>query len=68
MSETEVQYHPVPQPDDIPVREREDAMGGYLMMFAALAAGLPLPIINLIAAIIYFYINNIFFFIFINYC
>lgn len=58
MSETEVQYHPVPQPDDIPVREREDAMGGYLMMFAALAAGLPLPIINLIAAIIYFYINK----------
>ena len=51
-------YHPVPQPDDIPVREREDAMGGYLMMFAAMAAGLPLPIINLIAALIYFYINK----------
>lgn len=58
MSEIESLYHPVPQPDDIPLREREDAMGGYLMMFAALAAGLPLPIINLIAAIIYFYINK----------
>lgn len=58
MVEQESQYHPVPQPDDIPIREREDAMGGYLMMFAALAAGLPLPIINLIAAVVYFYINK----------
>ncbi len=58
MAGLEAKYHPVPQPDDIPIREREDAMGGYLMMFAALAAGLPLPIINLIAAIIYFYINR----------
>jgi uncharacterized Tic20 family protein len=58
MTRKEIQYHPVPQPDDIPVREREDAMGGYLMMFASLAAGLPLPIINLIAAIIYFYLNQ----------
>lgn len=58
MSEIESQYHPVPQPGDIPIREREDAMGGYLMMFAALAAGLPLPVINLIAAIIYFYVNK----------
>lgn len=58
MSEINAKYHPVPQPDDIPIREREDAMGGYLMMFAAIAAGLPLPIINLIAAVIYFYINR----------
>jgi uncharacterized Tic20 family protein len=58
MSELNANYHPVPQPDDIPGREREDAMGGYLMMFAALAAGLPLPIINLIAAVIYFFINR----------
>ncbi|MCH8319303.1 MAG: hypothetical protein IIA88_12580, partial [Bacteroidetes bacterium] len=42
-------YLPVPQPDEIPTREKEDAMGAYLMMFAAIAAGLPLPIINLIA-------------------
>lgn len=51
-------YHPVPQPDDIPIREREDAMGAYLMMFGALAAGLPLPIINLLAALIYYFVNS----------
>lgn len=51
-------YFPIPQPDEIPTREREDAMGAYLMMFAALAAGLPLPILNLIAAIIYYFINR----------
>jgi uncharacterized membrane protein len=33
-------------------------MGAYLMMFAALGAGLPLPIINLIAAVVYYYINK----------
>lgn len=57
MSEEE-KYHPVEQPDDISTRDREDAMGAYLMMFAALAAGLPLPIINLIAALIYYYTNR----------
>ncbi len=51
-------YHPLPQPEEIPVREREDAMGAYLMMFASIGAGLPLPIINLIAAIIYFFVNK----------
>ncbi|MBT3648474.1 MAG: DUF4870 domain-containing protein [Flavobacteriales bacterium] len=51
-------YHPLPQPDEISEREREDAMGAYLMMFAAVAVALPLPIINLIAAVIYFYINR----------
>jgi uncharacterized Tic20 family protein len=51
-------FHPIPQPDEIPNREKEDAMGAYLMMFAALAAGLPLPIINLVAALIYFYVNK----------
>lgn len=58
MTREEELYHPVEQPDDIPTRVREDAMGAYLMMFGALAAGLPLPIINLIAAIIYYYINK----------
>ena len=53
MTDTNNLYHPVEQPDDISLRDREDAMGGYLMMFAALAAGLPLPIINLIASIVY---------------
>lgn len=51
-------YYPVPQPEDLDIREREDAMGAYLMMFAALGAGLPLPILNLVAAIIYYYINK----------
>ncbi|MBI2967032.1 MAG: DUF4870 domain-containing protein [Bacteroidetes bacterium] len=51
-------YHPVPQPEEIPIREREDAMGAYLMMFAAIGAGLPLPVINLIASIVYYFINR----------
>ncbi|MCB0832347.1 MAG: DUF4870 domain-containing protein [Bacteroidetes bacterium] len=51
-------YYPLPQPDEVPVREREDAMGAYLMMFAAVGAGLPLPIISLIASIIYYFINR----------
>ena len=51
-------FHPLPQPDEIPEREKEDAMGAYFMMFASLAAGLPLPVINLIAAIIYYYLNR----------
>lgn len=55
---TDTIYHPLPQPDEIPTREKEDAMGAYFMMFAALAAGLPLPVINLIAALIYYYINR----------
>ncbi len=33
-------------------------MGAYLMMFAAVAIGLPLPIINLIAAVIYYFVNR----------
>jgi uncharacterized membrane protein len=55
---TETQFHPLPQPEEISIREREDAMGAYLMMFAAWGAGLPLPIINLIAAVIYYFINR----------
>jgi uncharacterized Tic20 family protein len=51
-------YHLLPQPDEISEREREDAMGAYLMMFAAVAIGLPLPIINLIASIVYYFINR----------
>ena len=48
----------LPQPDEIPKREREDAMGAYLMMFAAWGVGLPLPLLNLVAAIIYFFTNK----------
>lgn len=51
-------YHPIPQPEDIPIKEREDAMGAYLMMFAAMGAGLPLPIMNLLAAIIYYFVHK----------
>lgn len=52
------EYHNIPQPAEVSIREREDAMGAYLMMFAALAAGLPLPILNLVAAIVYLYVNK----------
>jgi uncharacterized membrane protein len=52
------EYYPIPQPDEIDKREKEDAMGAYLMMFAALGAGLPLPMINLIASIVYYYVNR----------
>ena len=51
-------YYPLPQPNEIPEREREDAMGSYLMMFAAVAVALPLPIINLVAAIVYYMVNR----------
>lgn len=51
-------YHPIPQPDEISKREREDGMGAYLMMFAGIAAGLPLPILNLLASIIYWAVNK----------
>jgi uncharacterized membrane protein len=53
-----MEFHSLPQPDEIAEREKEDAMGAYLMMFAAVAVGLPLPIINLIAAIIYYFVNR----------
>jgi uncharacterized membrane protein len=52
------EYKPLLQPDEISITEKEDAMGAYLMMFAALAVGLPLPVINLVAAIVYFYLNK----------
>ena len=48
----------LPQPHELSEREKEDAMGAYLMMFASLATSLPLPIVNLIAAVIYYYINR----------
>lgn len=53
-----MEYHDLEQPDELSKREKEDAMGAYLMMFASIGAGLPLPIINLIAAVIYYYINQ----------
>lgn len=56
--EDKQEFYSLPQPDEVTIREREDAMGAYLMMFAAVAAGLPLPIINLIASIVYYSINK----------
>ncbi len=51
-------YYPLPQPEELTKREKEDGMGAYLMMFASTAIGLPLPIINLIASVIYYYTNR----------
>lgn len=53
-----MEFYPLHQPSEIPEREKEDAMGAYLMMFAAVAIGLPLPVINLIAAIVYYFVNR----------
>ena len=53
-----MEYHPLPQPGEIEVRVKEDAMGAYLMMFATTAMGLPLPILNLVASIVYYYVNR----------
>ena len=54
----ETQFVEIPQPHELTTREKEDAMGAYLMMFAALAIGLPFPILNLVAALIYYYVNR----------
>ena len=51
-------YYPLAQPHELSEREKEDAMGAYLMMFASLATSLPLPVINLIAAVVYYYVNR----------
>jgi uncharacterized membrane protein len=44
--------------EKLSLREREDAMGAYLMMFAATAVGLPLPFLNIVASVIYFAVNG----------
>ncbi|MCP4678705.1 MAG: DUF4870 domain-containing protein [Deltaproteobacteria bacterium] len=51
-------YRPLPQPSDLTEREKEDAMGSYLMMFAAWGVGLPLPLVNVLAAVIYYFVNR----------
>lgn len=48
----------LPRPEEISTRERDDAMGAYLMMFASLAMGLPLPLLNIVASTIYYFINR----------
>lgn len=51
-------FYPIPQPEEVSEREKQDAMGAYLMMFATTALGLPLPIINMIASVVYFFVNK----------
>jgi uncharacterized membrane protein len=41
----------LPQPDDIPEKDRDHAAGAYIMMFAS--QYFPLPLANLVASIIY---------------
>ncbi|MFO8022584.1 MAG: DUF4870 domain-containing protein [Perlabentimonas sp.] len=53
-----MEFYPIPQPDELKEEERQDASGAYLMMFATTALGLPLPIINMIASIVYFFVNR----------
>ncbi len=55
MSSAELQ---IPQPDQISDREKEDAMGAYFMMFAGLGLGFPLPLINLVASVVYWAIHR----------
>jgi uncharacterized membrane protein len=48
----------LPQPADISQREKDDAMASYLMMFASWAIGLPLPLVNLVASVVYYVVNR----------
>jgi uncharacterized membrane protein len=48
---------PLVQPDELSVREKEDAMGAWLMAFGALHLGLPVPFLGLVAAWIYHVVN-----------
>ncbi len=48
----------IPQPEEVSTRERDDAMAAYLMMFASWAIGLPFPLINLIASLVYYFVNK----------
>lgn len=53
-----MEFHPLPQPHELSDREKEDASGAYLMMFATTAIGLPLPVVNMIASIVYYFVNR----------
>jgi uncharacterized membrane protein len=58
MTDLQDNFLPLPQPEEISIREKEDAMGAYFMMFATLAVGLPFPLLNIIAAVIYLLLNK----------
>ena len=47
----------LPQPEELDARERDDAMGAYLMMFAAIHLGLPIPLLGLLASVVYHFVN-----------
>lgn len=53
-----MEFYPIPQPSELTDREKEDATGAYLMMFATTAIGLPLPVVNIIAAVVYYIVNR----------
>ena len=48
----------LPQPNEISQTEKDSAMGAYMMMFATWILGLPLPFFNIVAAIIYHFLNK----------
>jgi uncharacterized membrane protein len=48
----------LPQPQEISQRDKDDAMAAYLMMFASWAVGLPLPLVNLIASVVYYGVSR----------
>lgn len=48
----------IPQPHEITSREKEQSLAAYLMMFATAAAGLPIPFLNLVASVAYFYFTK----------
>ena len=48
----------IPQPSEVTSKQKDDAMGAYLMMFATWFIGLPLPFLNLFASIIYYVVNK----------
>ncbi len=62
MEYTQAGVNPTPHPDLANYKPREDekekASNGYLMSVIALMAGMPLPIINLLASIIFFIANR----------
>jgi len=49
------EYVEIPQPHEINTKERERSLAAYFMMFATSAAGLPLPFLNFLASLFYYY-------------
>lgn len=49
------EFVPIKQPHELSYKEKERGMTAYFMMFAAGTIGLPMPIINLLASLLYHY-------------